>query len=51
MKGYDPFSEVIVDRIVNQVHTLAENCEDFQGFMIYYGLGGSTGSRLSTLVS
>ena len=44
------FSEAASEQVIERVRKMAEGCESLEGFILYSGMGGGTGSGLGSLL-
>ena len=49
-RGYYSVGKERIDRVVDRIRTLAEDCSDLQGFLVFHSVGGGTGSGLGSLL-
>jgi len=49
-RGYYTCGKEMIDRLMNQLRKLVENCNCLQGFMVFHSFGGGTGSGLTALL-
>eukprot|EP00703_Trepomonas_sp_PC1_P003413 JAP93193.1 Alpha-tubulin [Trepomonas sp. PC1] len=49
--GYYSQGEKIINRVLDRVRKLADECTGLQGFILYHSLGGGTGSGLGSLIT
>ena len=49
-RGYYTVGKGLIDRAVDYVRKLTEDCDSLQGFMIFNSVGGGTGSGFSSLL-
>merc|ERR1712078_84990 len=49
-RGHYTIGKEIVDLVLDRVRKLADNCTCLQGFMVFHGCGGGTGSGLGALL-
>jgi tubulin alpha len=50
-RGHYTISREYIEPVMDQVLKLAENCDGFQGFLIYNSFGGGTGSGFASLIT
>jgi tubulin alpha len=50
-RGHYTIGRQYIEQVMEQVTKLAENCEGFQGFLIYNSFGGGTGSGFTALLT
>lgn len=50
-RGHYTVGRQYIETAMEQVQKLAENCEGFQGFLIYNSFGGGTGSGFTSLLT
>merc|ERR1711957_86673 len=49
-RGHYTIGKEIVDLALDRIRKLADNCTGLQGFMVFHGIGGGTGSGLGSLL-
>lgn len=49
-RGHYTTGKEIIEQVIHHVNKLAEQCENFQGFLIYNSFGGGTGSGFTSLL-
>jgi tubulin alpha len=49
-RGYYTLGKEIVDQCMDRIRTLADDCDDLQGFFVLSSIGGGTGSGLGSLL-
>ena len=50
-RGHYTIGRLYIDSVMEQVQKLAENCDGFEGFLIYNSFGGGTGSGFTSLLT
>lgn len=50
-RGHYTISKEYIEPVMEQLQKLAENCDGFQGFLIYNSFGGGTGSGFTSLIT
>lgn len=50
-RGHYTVGKEYADPVMDQIHKMAENCDSFQGFLIYNSFGGGTGSGFTSLLT
>lgn len=50
-RGHYTISREYIEPVMEQLNKLAENCDGFQGFLIYNSFGGGTGSGFTSLIT
>lgn len=50
-RGHYTIGREYIEPVMEQINKLAENCEGFQGFLIYNSFGGGTGSGFGSLIT
>ncbi|EQC30954.1 tubulin alpha chain [Saprolegnia diclina VS20] len=49
-RGHYTIGKEVVDKVLDRIRKLADNCTGLQGFMIFNAVGGGTGSGLGALL-
>lgn len=49
-RGHYTVGKEMIDKVMDRLHKLADQCNSLQGFLIYSSLGGGTGSGFSSLL-
>jgi len=49
-RGHYTVGKEMIDKVVDRLHKLADQCSSLQGFLIYSSLGGGTGSGFGSLL-
>lgn len=49
-RGHYTVGKEMIDKVVDRLHKLADNCSSLQGFLIYCSVGGGTGSGFGGLL-
>lgn len=50
-RGHYSIGRQYIDSVMDQIQKLSENCDGFQGFLIYNSFGGGTGSGFTSLLT
>lgn len=50
-RGHYTVGREYIDQVMEQTRKLSENCDGFQGFLIYNSIGGGTGSGFTSLLT
>ena len=48
-RGYYTIGSSIIAKVMDQTRKLAEQCDCLQGYLIFHGFGGGTGSGFTSL--
>ncbi|XP_063955001.1 tubulin alpha-8 chain-like [Lytechinus pictus] len=49
-RGHYSNGKDVIDKVMDQVKRLADNCEGLQGFLLFHSFGGGTGSGFTSLL-
>ncbi|XP_018785541.1 PREDICTED: tubulin alpha-4 chain-like [Bactrocera latifrons] len=49
-RGHYSIGKEAIDKVMNRIQKLSEQCESLQGFLIFHSLGGGTGSGFTSLL-
>ncbi|XP_033635077.1 tubulin alpha-1A chain-like [Asterias rubens] len=49
-RGHFTVGKCIVDKVLDRIRKLADNCNGLQGFLIFHSFGGGTGSGFTSLL-
>ncbi|KAK6114514.1 Tubulin alpha-2 chain [Brugia pahangi] len=49
-RGYYSIGKDMIDKVMDRIRRLAENCGGLQGFLLFHSFGGGTGSGFSSLL-
>merc|ERR1712048_839277 len=49
-RGHYTVGKEIIDKVMDKIRRLADQCTGLQGFFVYHGVGGGTGSGTTALL-
>ncbi|CBY23310.1 unnamed protein product [Oikopleura dioica] len=49
-RGHYTIGKEIIDRVLDRIRKLSDNCTGLQGFMVFHSFGGGTGSGFTSLL-
>ena len=49
-RGHYTVGKEIIDKVSDRLRKLVDNCQNVQGFVVNYSVGGGTGSSLGALI-
>ncbi|EJW71039.1 hypothetical protein WUBG_18054 [Wuchereria bancrofti] len=49
-RGHYSVGKDMIDKVMDRIRRLAENCDGLQGFLLFHSFGGGTGSGFTSLI-